>query len=190
MMGLAILAVGAVGIVSLQRFAVMGTMTSRHITNVTNATASMLERMSAEAVLWTDNSTSLSAATMPTLGPALANQGQWQRPTIRGFLIDGSPIDADAAADNDPVAYCSHVRAVFLGNPSATGPTQATAARVEVRSFYAKTGRSVARECRTWTGDAVEALFDGTPQSAGTVTRNRSEYGTIFLSTIIRRNTQ
>lgn len=184
-MGLAILAVGAAAIVSLQRFAVMGTMTSRHVANATNVTSSVIETMEREAGMWTDIS-SISPSTMPWLGNALDAPNVWDAPDIRAFRTDGLPVDASLLSDTDEVAYCTHVRAVFLGNATA-GVGEADAARVEVRTFYSKSGRTVAPECRDWSGATVQSLFDNTDQTVLGINRNRSEYGAIYISTIIRR---
>jgi prepilin-type N-terminal cleavage/methylation domain-containing protein len=191
MMGLAILAVGAAGIVSLQRFAVMGTMTSRHVTSATNVASSTIELMALEAGRWTNNGSSITPANMPWLGTALGAPNTWVgADTLRAFRMDGSPFPSAAALLNgDQVAYCAHVRAVYLGNAAAAGALDsADAARVEVRVFYSKTGRSVAPECRDWSGLMVTNLFNNTNQTALGISRSRSEYGVVYLTTVIRRN--
>lgn len=191
MMGLAVLAVGAAGIVSLQRFSVMGTMTSRHVTSATNVASSTLEVMALEAGRWTDNGTSLTPANMPWLGTALQSPNTWVGPpTLRAFRMDGSVVaDAAALGDTDQVAYCAHVRSVILGNVAPSGALDgADAARVEVRVYYSKTGRTIAPECRDLDGADVEALFTGTPQNVLGLNRSRDEYGVVYLTTIIRRN--
>jgi hypothetical protein len=57
-----------------------------------------------------------------------------------------------------------------------------------VRVFYSKTGRSVAPECRDWSGLMVTNLFNNTNQTALGISRSRSEYGVVYLTTVIRRN--
>lgn len=188
MMGLAILAVGAAAIVSLQRFAVMGTMTSRHLTNATNIAASVIEAMDRESGRWTDVA-SVGAATMPWLGTALDSENNWIAPAIRGARIDGTPVDVSTVLDTDEVAYCTHVRAVYLGDPAAVGGlNEPDGARVEVRTFWAKSGRTVAPECRDLTGTEVMDLFNNNDQTVIGIDRNRAEYGVVYLTTIIRRS--
>ncbi|NUP05091.1 MAG: prepilin-type N-terminal cleavage/methylation domain-containing protein [Polyangiaceae bacterium] len=191
MMGLAILAVGSAAIVALQRFAVMGTMTSRHVTNATNIGVTVLESVSLESNRWVNNSSggSLTAANMAWLGPALAAPNTWVAPAQHGFRLDGAAVDATTANPADQVAYCTHVRAIFLGNVNAVGPLDAAdAARIEVRTYYAKTGRTIAPECRNLSGADVTSLFQNTDQNVLSLNRNRSEYGVVYLSTIVRRN--
>jgi len=208
MMGLAILTVGAAGIVALQRFAVMGTLTSRHITNATNVSAGVIERMDSESGNWTDNTTSISngvsagttgdpaaaGETMPWLALALNTPGAWVAPNFHAFEIDGTVRDATALTDNQSIAYCTHVRATFLGDPAAGGLGSlegAESIRLEVRTFYSKIGRTVAPECRDWDGPTVDDLVtNNNPQSlvspAGPA-RSRSEYGVIYTTTILRK---
>ncbi|MFO0553128.1 MAG: prepilin-type N-terminal cleavage/methylation domain-containing protein [Polyangiaceae bacterium] len=195
MMGLSILAIGASSIIALQRFSVMGTATSRHITNATNVTASVLETLNVESNSWTAN-TGADEAAMPWLGRTL-NQatvpaGAWQKPAngLYGFTLDGMPVDPSSGA---VVAYCTHVRGMLLGPVSETAPglnDQADSIRVEARTFYARSGRDIAAECNAWAANQVTGMFNspGTLQAVpGQPSRRREEYGVIYLSTIIRR---
>lgn len=190
MMGLAILAVGATAIIALQRFSVLGTMTARHLTNATNVSSSVIEQMNIESGLWTTNSGTFNTGTMPWLGTAL-NSTAWVAPANHAFLIDGTPVDATTATADTPVAYCTHVRSTWLGNRDAIANTfEATdIVRIEVRTFFAKSGRSVAIECKDWTGAQVETLFGGGSLTVSGVTgpRTREEYGAVYLTTIVRR---
>ncbi len=205
-MGLAILAVGATAIVALQRYAVLGTMTSRHVTNATNVGAGVLEKMETEAGNWTDNTASITAGTaagvtgdpsatetMPWLALALTTPGTWVAPDWHGYQLDGTVVQTSASADTDPVAYCTHVRATYIGDPAnvtAGNKDTADSVRIEVRTFWSKAGTGIASECREWTGTVVDDLFHDTdqPTASPAIVHNRAEYGVIFLATIVRRN--
>ncbi len=203
MMGLSILGIGSVSIIGLQKYAAMGTMTNRHITNASSLSASRLETMSAEAQAWTGtceaaNNCNLAATvtaklgSMPWLGAALvaadgASEGAWGAPTLRGFTIEGVAKDP-AAVGGAPVAYCSHVRAAWLGNQN-----NASAVRLDVRTFFAKSGRDIRTECdpAQITTAQITGLLEATTASStlaiGGVTRRREEYGVIYMTTILRR---
>lgn len=201
MMGLSVLAIGATGIIAMQKYALMGTMTSRNVMNATNIAASSIEKMSSEAAIWADNGTQDTVA-MPWLGPALNTPNVWVVPPDGAALIDGTPLDIatiDLAANPvTPVGYCTHVRAELVGNKNAIPPsdpllggTDSTdIARVEVRTFFAKSGRNIACECQTWTATETTDVFDdvGT-NTCGNATepRTRGEYGVIYMTTILRR---
>ncbi len=206
MMGLSILAIGSVSILSLQKYAAMGTMSSRHITNASAISAGVLEAMNAESLSWgADNVMTVpERIAMPWLGNALfsANaqvEGVWARPAVpagslNAFTLEGVAQNSDVQAPT--TAYCSHVRATWLGRQNQTGPgagDDATAVRVEVRTFWAKSGRSVAAECDN--GDVPTLTLDGllentainTPVVVGGIPRHRDQYGVVYFTTIIRR---
>lgn len=200
-MGLSVLAIGATGIIAMQKYALMGTMTSRNVMNATNISASSIEKMSSEAAMWEDNG-SQDVVKMPWLGPALNTPNTWVIPADGAALIDGTPFDIGtinlAANPVTPIGYCTHVRAALVGNKDPIPPadpllggTDATdIARVEVRTFFAKSGRNVACECQTWTAAETTALFDDVPTNtcgSPTEARTRGEYGVIYMTTIIRR---
>lgn len=201
MMGLSVLAIGATGIIAMQKYALMGTMTSRNVMNATNIAGSSIEKMSAEAAIWENNGPQ-DPLEMPWLGPALNNPNQWVVPPDGAALIDGTPLDIStidlAGNPVTPVGYCTHVRAELVGNRNAIAPgdpllggTDSTdIARVEVRTFFAKSGRNIACECQTWTALETTGVFDdGTTTTCGGASepRSRGEYGIIYMTTILRR---
>ncbi len=194
MMGLAVLAVGGTGIIALQKTAAMGTMTSRHITNATSLSRTVIERAEGDAAQWIDNTGGGNFPAATTwLGVALteaaaAPPSDWVAPNARAATIDMEPLDVGALGGLT-VAYCTHVRANWIGaraaNP-ATGTTGATSIRFEVRTFFARSGRSVEDECVAAPG-VIDGILNGTPALVGGVTRNASEYGVVNLTTVIRR---
>ena len=185
MMGMAVLAVGATGIVALQKTAALGTVTSRNLTNATSVSRSVIEMAESEAGTWTGN----TAPGLPTgdwLGTALANPDVWVRPNWSGFSLDLEPLNV--TAPTAPVAYCTQVRASWLGNPNpGPGNTGATAVLLEVRTLFARAPRDVDDECAA-APSTVTALFGGTDQTYGTIARNENEYGLVQLTTVLRRN--
>lgn len=209
MMGLSILAIGSVSIMGLQKFAAMGTLTSRHITSASAVSAGVLEAMNAESLSWVDNTpTSGEVDRMPWLGSALVaangtNQGLWARPTtiaplppdvagtFNAFTLEGVAQDADSVGA--PTAYCTHVRATWLGRQNELGPgtaDDAGAVRVDVRTFWARSGRDISNECDAngvFSILAVTDLLESTVPNNQVVNRFRDEYGVVYFTTIIRR---
>ena len=203
MMGLSILAIGSVSIIGLQKYAAMGTMTSRHITSASAISAGVLEAMNAESLSWVGNGAPAAVpdpALMPWLGSALLaadtlSEGLWTRPTIvagtfNAFTIEGVPMDS--GAPTAPTAYCSHVRAAWLGLQDQIilgDDLDAKAVRVEVRTFWAKSGRDISAECSntTFTQPQIDMLLAGTTVNTPINGRDRLEYGVVYFTTIIRR---
>lgn len=192
-MGLAVLAVGATGIIALQKTAAMGTMTSRHLTNATSLSRTAIERAEGDAAQWIDNTGGANFPGATTwLGVALADadndpQSIWVAPNVRAATLDMEPLDITATGGLT-VAYCTHVRLAWIGNQDAVaGTTGATSVRFEVRTFFARSGRSVETECADNTG-AMTSLLSGTPQTFAGTLRHPSEYGVVNLTTVIRRS--
>ena len=86
-----------------------------------------------------------------------------------------------------PVLQHQKRRAAWIGNEGAVaGTTGATSIRFEVRTFFARSGRSVEAECVA-APSVIDGIINGTPVAVGGVTRNASEYGVVNLTTVIRR---
>jgi prepilin-type N-terminal cleavage/methylation domain-containing protein len=209
MMGLSILAIGSVSILGLQKFAAMGTMSSRHITNASAISGGVLEAMNAESLSWVDNAAPdvTERNAMPWLGAALFAadaevEGAWASPTVtlpaagtfNAFTLEGVAQDSDTVLPT--TAYCTHVRATWLGRQNPTGPgvgDDATAVRVDVRTFWAKSGRSVADECNgtTFSTANLNNLLENTAINSlvpvSGIDRHRDNYGVVYFTTIIRR---
>ncbi|MFO0617736.1 MAG: hypothetical protein U0414_34400 [Polyangiaceae bacterium] len=205
MMALCVLAVGGMGIVALQKFAAIGAVSSRSMTSASDVANSWVEFLQAEATKWNrpDNSDIVEA---PLLNLALSNGNVGNWTTIPTNVAFGTP-DGGATrvfGDNKPtpdIHFCSQIRATWLGakDQPATQAGQALAisakpsdvVRVEVRTWYAKTGRPINAECAVWTAAAVTNMLN-TPDSGlsdGAVIRSRHEYGFVYASGTVRRNT-
>ena len=192
MMGLAVLAVGATGVIALQKTAAMGTMTSRHLTNATSLSRTVIERAEGDSAQWLDNTGGGNFPGGATwLGIALTNadgvpESGWVAPNIRASTIDMEPLDITATGGLT-VAYCTHVRMAWIGNQAAVvGTTGATSVRFEVRTFFARSGRSVEAECADVAGVMTD-IIGGSSEIVGGVLRSPSEYGVVNLTTVVRR---
>lgn len=217
MMGLAILAVGAAAVIALLKFTVLGTLDSRHIANASIVGASYIERIQTAALMWNNFDNSDLAEMDGSLLPASENPAPNFGSLVAGFagtVNAGDPSawahfgasDANAAALNgamatingdstgDPTqaAYCSHVRITWVSGPDLPpgGTAGGDSFRVEVRTFWARSGRTVGDECAL-APSTMDAMF-ANPTATLTVNgvvRSRAEYGVINLTTLVRRNT-
>jgi prepilin-type N-terminal cleavage/methylation domain-containing protein len=194
MMALSVLAVGGMGVVGLQKFAVVGALDARGITGASTVATGWIDFCQNEAAVWNlpDNS---DKTEMPLVSQALVTPGVWiQIPTINvnNYLPNAGSTMIDGSTD---AMYCSQIRATWIGPPDAlTAQNNATASdviRIDVRTWYAKSGRPVTAECATWDGSTVDDLLatPGATASDGTIMRSRYEYGWVFESGTIRRNT-
>lgn len=204
-MALAVLAVGAMGVVALQKFAALGSVSARNLTSGSDVASSWVEFLQNEATMWNrpDNS---DIGDAPILNLALASGGAGNWITIPTNASFGTPnggatfVFGDQKSPAD-IQFCSQIRATWLGAKDQPA-TQAGAAlaiaakptdvvRVEVRTWYAKTGRAINGECDTWTPANVTTMLS-TPNGGltdGAITRSRFEYGFVYASGTVRRNT-
>lgn len=214
LMGLAILAVGASGVVALQKVTVLGVTHGRNINTATSIAAAHLEAMRADAQRWNSlGDYILDPTLLNTLLPATTvGPGTWQLPPV-AFPNDAAPgpglgvsdvTGATDAADpaSPPVAYCTHVRVTPLiydpassryqaGQPGGGANLQAQDAlmlRLEVRTFWAKAGREVRTECDPTFVNTITEGLAGAAIPVGDVEYTANDYGWVFLSTAVRRN--
>jgi type IV pilus assembly protein PilV len=183
MMGLAILAVGATGVIALQKTAALGTVTSRHLSNATNISRSVIEAAEADAMQWTDNTANLGPVGWLNPGgglglaaPSDVADPPWYTLPVNSFSLNLEPLDP-MAADPIAVAYCTQVRVSWLGLKAPPPPAlESTAVRLEVRTIFARSPRDISAECNPANVGNVTNLLAGT-----------DEYGAVYLTTVIRR---
>ncbi len=162
MMALAILAIGGTGVISLQKASVLSGLNSRNLTAASMVAGGWLEKGKTEAIAWTVNPP--VPATNPILTMALTNPTTWQDiPGGGGSAVDGTPTAAG-------IIYCSQVRGALLG-PAATADTM----RFEVRTMFARAGRTIDAECATMTAS---------------LTANPDQFGVIYFTGSVKRNSQ
>lgn len=133
MMALALLTVGILGIVSLQRVAVVSNGHAKNLAIAQRIAQSWATQMQMDSSTWR------SAGTLP--GVLTTPNSTWARPPevvdrIGGaFDSLGAPLKDD---DADQAAYCTHVRLSWLyGNAAANGNALI---RAEIRVFWRRDG--------------------------------------------------
>ena len=187
MMALAILAVGAVGIISLQKVTVMGGLNSRNLTSASDAASGWVNALQAEATLWNDASNA-DIADMPTISTALGSPGSWvDIPTAGPFPNGGATLAPDTA----DTLFCTQIRASFVGTAPTTGLGASDTIRLEVRTFFARDGHPINAECAGGlTAANVDTLLTTLPpMTAGTPVHSRADLGFVFVTSMVRRST-
>jgi len=188
MMGLAVLAVGATGVIALQKVTILGVTGGRNITTATAVASRHLEAVRADGVRWTD----INIGAAPLVA-ALVAAGVWVDPAVNVPFLGDDLGASDVVGTTQsglvgPVAYCTHLRAVQVSPDPAQLPVLL---RIEARTFWAKSGRSVGTECGDGaSGTKMDLVLSGAPQSFGAVPNlySADDYGWVFLATSLRRN--
>lgn len=144
MLSMAILAIGAAGVVSMQRGAIQGNVDARRLDMANSIAREWVERLRRDSMMWTlPNQANLSTNNM-NKAVLLANldDGKWHLPNQRigDLAVDGvTPLNspgfdtlgvdqADLSATNTNVMFCVGIRLTTL--------VPQTLIRAEVRVFY------------------------------------------------------
>jgi prepilin-type N-terminal cleavage/methylation domain-containing protein len=113
MMALGLLAVGATGIIAMEKAAVVGNASARGVATATALAQRWIERLRADAMLW-NNTTPLSdIGETRWLKTVTLTPGIWTLPAIVPNQASpfADPLGADIIYANDPspVGYCTHI---------------------------------------------------------------------------------
>jgi type IV pilus assembly protein PilV len=139
MAALAVLAVGATGVVGLQKITIIGNRNARTLSTANALATTWIERLRSDGARWNvtngvTNTTWLNHA-----------NGGWFVPTEgEGTLLGSHQADVLGAdifpntGDTSAIAFCTHVRLEWMG-PAAT----ASLMRAEVRVFWSRNGNPV-----------------------------------------------
>lgn len=189
MMGLAVLAVGASGVVALQKITVLGVTSGRNLTAASVIAAAHIEALRTDAARWTTT----DMTTAPLTSALFIADGEWTSPAALtgfgglGFSDVTGHTEKDAADLAHPVAYCTQLRAVPIAN-SPEPEDAPILLRVEARTFWAKSGRPVTDECLPDSIPDMNDVLSGTPKAFYGVEYNVQDYGVVYLTTSVRRN--
>lgn len=193
-MGMAILAVGASGVIALQKISIVGTTEGRNLTAGSAAAAHHIEAIRTDALQWVDKDT-YSTPTLLAAVLASTNAGNWFRPADEaGFAGDdlGAVDVTGRNGSGQSTAYCTHMRATVLANdlgaPDPDDRDEPILLRIETRTFWAKSGRPVDAECDPDEVDTITTGLGGAAMTFSGVDYTADDYGWVFLSTTIRRN--
>jgi prepilin-type N-terminal cleavage/methylation domain-containing protein len=177
MMSLAILGVGASGVVAVQKATLLANTSAKNLATANFIAESWMERLRVDALQWND----------PAGVPDLTTDTQWLRNATDNPLwvtpatvLPAGAADADVmGADNFPTdpgppfaasAFCTQLRLTQFN--TATLPTYRKLIRAEVRVIWARAGAPL--NCTTLNPD-------------DTVVRN--QYGAVYLTSAVQQNT-
>lgn len=145
---LAVLAVGAAGVIAMQKATGIGNVNARNIATANRIAAKWAERLQVDALLWNDVSGYSGAhwLSKATLAPA-----KWTLPAeVPGLASPDADILGADIFPPDPAApaFCTHLRLLALPG-SAAGlatlpqPPTVPAVRAEIRVFWRRSGDPV-----------------------------------------------
>lgn len=178
MMSLAILGVGASGVMAVQKATLLANTSAKNLATANFIAETWMERLRVDALQWND----------PAGVPDLASDTAWLKaaatspvwvipPTIAAPMSGGSDADVTGADTflTDPVplaasAFCTQLR--LKSFDPTTLPTYRKLIRVEVRVLWARVGRPL--DCTTL-------------NPADTTLRN--DYGAVYLTSAVQQST-
>jgi len=140
MMAVAVMTVGAVGIIALQVAATHGNIEAREMTTASTSARTWIERLKRDGLNWTQGGAGVAAADLARTNyllavPAAGTEGAWFRPNIDAdfpndsYAFDHFGRDTTVAGD---IRFCTHVRLSWLY------PGQAI--RADVRVWWHRRG--------------------------------------------------
>lgn len=149
MISLALLGIGASGVVALQKATQIGNTSARTITTANAVAQSWVDRLRADAIQW-NNASDLKTETK-WLKNADASAPAWFNPEASPFganTLVGSPsadiLGADVfSGDLAEPAFCTKVRLTLLKifpNPAVTTESSSQIIRAEIRVFWERAG--------------------------------------------------
>jgi type IV pilus assembly protein PilV len=177
MMSLAILGIGASGVVAVQKATLVANTNAKNLATANFIAESWMERLRVDALQWND----------PAGVPDLLSDTQWLRlasdPPLwmtPATVLPAGAADADVTgADNFPTdpgppfaasAFCTQLRLTQFN--TATLPSFRKLIRAEVRVIWARVGAPL--DCPTLNPD--DTLL-------------RNEYGAVYLTSAVQQNT-
>jgi prepilin-type N-terminal cleavage/methylation domain-containing protein len=180
MMAIAVMTVGAVGIMALQSATVVGTREANEHSIATEATRTWLERLRQDSLFWQTSGPAGLATTefLNTIPVGPNTAGEWHTPlpavADRSYGFDSFGSDTTTAGE---MKYCTNVRYMWLSGQGAI--------RVDVRTWWH----------RTHGNDAITdlTLFAGcNPADAAPITTEldaaNPRIRAVYASTVVRVN--
>lgn len=185
LIGMSVLAVGASGVIALQKITVLGVTEGRNLAAGSAVAARHIEAIRAEGAMW-NSGTDIGEA--PLVDALVTASPNWIKPpallnvSLGASNVNGATSETLGAGDGD-AAYCTHMRAVVVEAQAG----QPVLLRIDVRTFWAKSGMNVTTEC----GPTVNPgdFFTVSPITVASTTHTVDDYGWVFLTTSLRRNT-
>lgn len=113
MMALALLAVGASGVIAMQKAAIVGNASAKSIATATALATRWAERLRLDSMVWNSVTPATDIDETRWLKTVVGSPNTWNLPTSTPLSVSSSadPLGADIVAANDPslTAYCTHI---------------------------------------------------------------------------------
>lgn len=155
-------AVGAAGVISMQRVTIQGGMDARNFDMATNIAREWEARLQRDSLNWTEPNSLTSASNLNNtlwLNSSNIDTGAWVVPTpgpqIRGYsaAFDILGLDIDPASPDH--VFCTQYRLGWVANQGAASSANITAIiRAEIRVFWARLENGTA-DCANKTVEAA-----------------------------------
>ncbi|MBI5537205.1 MAG: hypothetical protein HY898_31075 [Deltaproteobacteria bacterium] len=187
MMALAMMAIGASGIIAMQKLTIVSNRDAKNLEVASEIARTWIERLRGDAMLWNHPSPLLATSDLETDTVWLAGHVQvpgtadWFRPTNQSANIYGVH---DALGRDDPTAMAS-ANGPFCVNVRLTWIRPNVSIRAEVRVYWLRQGIA------NWSVPSVPAspLCGSDPAAPPQIQYETQTYHFVHLITEIRQNT-
>lgn len=170
LMAMTIFAIGASGVIAMQKTAVQANYDARALDVATTLARTWQERLARDAVLWRTPGSLTGTSYLATL---VAGGTDWQVPPVPPSLAGNSPafdlLGRDVPIDDAQMIYCTQVRAQWLGSTNSL-------LRVEVRVVWPRANAAPMATCTTAVVNTALANVEAMPHVISTVTSLRGNY--------------
>lgn len=141
MLSMAILAIGAAGVISMQRGAIQGNVDARRLDMANSIAREWVERLRRDSMMWTLPNQANLANNNIAQAVLLANiDGQWHLPSQRigNTAVDGTPVNSPGfdILGFDQTALATNTNVMFCVNTRMTVLVPGSLIRAEVKVFY------------------------------------------------------
>ncbi len=167
MMAMTVFAIGASGVISMQKTAVQANYDARTLDVATALARTWQERITRDAMTWTTPA-SFNGTTY------LVNTGaDWSVPPVQTPLQGGSPafdlLGRDVLVNDAAMIFCTQIRLERLG-------TNNTLVRAEVRVVWPRANAAAIAQCADAPMQAALANINAMPHVLSTVTSVRGSF--------------
>jgi prepilin-type N-terminal cleavage/methylation domain-containing protein len=193
MMALAVLSIGATGVIALQKAALLGNVRARDLATATTLASTWIERLRVDALRWSVGQNGLSTIgtttwlqvvqdDFPTI--SAPGEGQWIAPAATFNYQAGADVHGfDATPASGQQSFCVNLRLTQV-LPSLI--------RAEVRVYWLRTHNQAQQQDQYGSGilPACSSLCDSSPSCLQALDTNvaLSRYHFVYMTSAISRN--
>jgi prepilin-type N-terminal cleavage/methylation domain-containing protein len=198
LMSLTVLALGASGVVAMQRVTIESNRYAKNLAIATRVGEAWADQLEADAARWTLNSDISNTTWLKAAGACSQNAGikAWFQPDWNGdrkfgpaFDALGNPVDTSVTAPDSYTQFCAHVQLAWLHcavPPTGGGAKGSGIIRAEVRVFWRRDDdRSASAASFQTTGKA--ALCSASEVEGVNSDINLGAFNAVYFSTAIRQ---